>query len=204
MLDSRDGSTAFETARSSGLAEGAPPRLAFAGFVLVPATRELLHGESRVAAEPKVFDLLDFLLRNPGRVVTRQELTEAVWPDVVTTPGSLNRAVSLAREALGDRGREQPIIETMRGVGYRISVPVVQLDDADAGEFFDRPSEVAAWVDSFEQALARRGARVVISDATGTAQPRLREAFVEYAATRSTRGLRISTPPARRMAVGQP
>jgi DNA-binding winged helix-turn-helix (wHTH) protein len=134
-------------------------KLRFGEFVLGLDSRELVRADSPVAVEPKVFDLVACLLQNRGRVVSREELMKAVWPGVATTPGSLNRAVSLAREALDDRAREQPIIETVRGQGYRISLPVEWLEDSAGDVFGGRSDEVAMLIDCLEaRSLARQHA----------------------------------------------
>src|SRR6185295_11259653 len=68
--------------------------------------------------QPRVFDLLTFLVENCERVVTKEELLSAIWPGVVVTDASLQRAISLARSALRDGGLEDAI-RTHARQGYR-------------------------------------------------------------------------------------
>ncbi len=89
----------------------------FDEFELDPAQRELrVNGEAR-PLQPQVFDLLRYLIEQHARVVPKAELLEQLWPDTIVTESSLQRAVSLARSALGDRGPE--LIQTFPRQGYR-------------------------------------------------------------------------------------
>ncbi|TNF64738.1 MAG: transcriptional regulator [Deltaproteobacteria bacterium] len=89
----------------------------FGPFELDPARRELrVEGEPQ-SIQPQVFDLLLYLVENHERVVPKRELLEALWPDTIVTESSIQRAVSLARSALGERGPE--LIQTFPRQGYR-------------------------------------------------------------------------------------
>ncbi len=71
--------------------------------------------------QPLVFDLLAYLVRNAGRVVPKDELMDALWPDLTVTEASLQRAVSLARRALAAGGMEKAIRSFVRH-GYRFGL----------------------------------------------------------------------------------
>jgi DNA-binding winged helix-turn-helix (wHTH) protein len=77
--------------------------------------REIRRDGSVVRAEPKVFDLLLYLLRHRDRVVSKQELLEAIWAGTAVSDAALTRCVSLARKALGD----PTLIAVVHGRGYR-------------------------------------------------------------------------------------
>lgn len=90
----------------------------FDPFELDESRRELrLRGEV-VSLQPRVFDLLAYLVRHHCRVVTKDELLDALWGDVHVTEGSLQRAISLARSALRAGGLEDAI-RTFSRKGYR-------------------------------------------------------------------------------------
>ena len=69
--------------------------------------------------EPKVFKVLQFLLHHPGRVVTKDELLDAVWSDTSVSESSLTRSVATLRRLLGDDIHEPRYIATVPTVGYR-------------------------------------------------------------------------------------
>lgn len=69
--------------------------------------------------EPKAFRLLQFLLENAGRAVSKEEILAAVWPDVAVTDNALTRAIAQLRKALGDDSKDPRFIETIPTVGYR-------------------------------------------------------------------------------------
>ena len=69
--------------------------------------------------EPKSFRLLLFLIENPGRVITKDEIMAAVWPDAVVSDNSLARAITQTRKALDDDPKAPRYIETVPSVGYR-------------------------------------------------------------------------------------
>jgi tetratricopeptide (TPR) repeat protein len=82
------------------------------------ARRELRAGAQAFAPQPKVFDLLVYLARHRERVVPKAELLEALWPGVIVTEASLQRAISLARSALAGLGASEAITTHARH-GYR-------------------------------------------------------------------------------------
>jgi DNA-binding winged helix-turn-helix (wHTH) protein/serine/threonine protein kinase len=84
--------------------------------------RELRVKGKPVDLESKPLDLLLQLLLHAGEVVTKEELLESVWPDVMVVDGSLATAVSKLRKAMGDE--DHPAIVTIPRVGYRLGVPV--------------------------------------------------------------------------------
>src|SRR6478609_3576561 len=73
-----------------------------------------------LAVEPKAFRALLFLLRNPERVVSKDELLNSVWGDTAVAEGSLTRCIWLLRRLLGDDVNEPHFIETVATVGYRL------------------------------------------------------------------------------------
>ncbi|HET7745971.1 MAG TPA: winged helix-turn-helix domain-containing protein [Vicinamibacteria bacterium] len=77
-----------------------------------------------VPLEPKAFDVLRHLLENRDRLVTKDELLDAVWKDTFVTPNVLTRVVAQLRKGLGDDAHEARYIETVAKRGYRFIAPV--------------------------------------------------------------------------------
>src|SRR6202167_207560 len=94
----------------------------FADYEFAELGRELRVKGKAVELESKPLDLLLQLLLHAGEVVTKEELLESVWPDVMVVDGSLATAVSKLRKAMGDE--EHPVIVTVPRVAYRLAVPV--------------------------------------------------------------------------------
>ncbi|MDH3233565.1 MAG: winged helix-turn-helix domain-containing tetratricopeptide repeat protein [Alphaproteobacteria bacterium] len=79
--------------------------------------------------EPRVFDLLHFLVRNAGRVVSRDEIVEEIWDGRIVSEATISTCVKAARQAVGDDGRAQRFIKTVHGRGFRF-VGAVSAEDA--------------------------------------------------------------------------
>lgn len=82
--------------------------------------------------EPKAFRVLLVLIRNPNRLIAKEELLNAVWGDAAVTENSLARNIALLRRMLGDDPRAPSFIETVSSVGYRFVCPVEVSDELDA------------------------------------------------------------------------
>lgn len=93
----------------------------FGDFELDEAARTLTFRRAVQPVQPRVFDLLVYLVRNAGRVVPKEELLNALWPDVIVTDASLQRAVSLARAALAVGNMDKAIRSFVKH-GYRFAV----------------------------------------------------------------------------------
>ncbi len=110
----------------------------FDRFELDEAARQLRRDSAPVSLQPLVFNLLSLLVRQRRRVVSKDELLDALWPGVSVTESSLQRAVSLARTALGDR--RHTLIRTAVAYGYQFCGEV----EADGGADDRGGSEPAA------------------------------------------------------------
>lgn len=80
--------------------------------------------DERLNLTPKAFDVLRYLAENPGRLVTHDELLQALWGDVHVQPEVLKSHILAIRTALGDKSASPRFIETQRGRGYRFIGPV--------------------------------------------------------------------------------
>jgi DNA-binding winged helix-turn-helix (wHTH) protein/predicted ATPase len=100
----------------------------FGSFELDDQLFELRRGGAVVSLQPRVFDLLVFLVEHRDAVVTRAELLEHVWGGVTVTKDALAQAVMALRKSLGDDGETPTYIDTVRGRGYRFVAPVTATD----------------------------------------------------------------------------
>ena len=96
----------------------------FGPFRLDVRERRLSRGGEIIPLRLKVFDTLLVLVENAGRLVTKQELLDRVWPDTTVEENNLNHNVSILRKALGERATSQQYIETVPRIGYRFAAPV--------------------------------------------------------------------------------
>ena len=92
----------------------------------------IAKGGEAFAVEPKAFRVLLFLLRNPHKLVTKEELLDAVWSDTAVSENSLTRSVALLRKLLGDDTHEPRYIATVPTVGYRFLCDVRVTEDGFA------------------------------------------------------------------------
>ncbi len=110
-----------------------PQRLRFGVFDLDTGNRELRRRGLRVKLQQKPFQILNLLLAQAGRFVTRAQLAGHLWPDLhVNFDRSLNTAVNSLRRALGDSSENPRFIETKAGLGYRFIAPIEPLDERAA------------------------------------------------------------------------
>jgi DNA-binding winged helix-turn-helix (wHTH) protein/tetratricopeptide (TPR) repeat protein len=91
----------------------------FGPFTLDRAGARLLRHGKPIAMTPKAFDLLHLLASKPGRLLTKEELLEAIWPDALVSDASIKVAVSEVRKALDDGAKTPQYIETVHRRGYR-------------------------------------------------------------------------------------
>ncbi|MET0390461.1 MAG: AAA family ATPase, partial [Polyangiales bacterium] len=96
----------------------------FLDFELDETLFELRQRGKPVEVQARVFATLLCLVRNRGRIITRDELTQSVWKDTVVSDTAISQVVMLARKALGDGGVNPQIIRTIRGRGFRFAPPV--------------------------------------------------------------------------------
>lgn len=96
----------------------------FDNFILDSNAFQLRLGLEVIPVEPLVFDLITLLLKQPGVVLSRDFLIDAVWEGRIVSDSTISTAIKAARRALGDSGREQKYIRTIRGRGIQFVVPV--------------------------------------------------------------------------------
>jgi DNA-binding winged helix-turn-helix (wHTH) protein len=96
----------------------------FPPFRLDGADQSLWRDDKRIPLTPKAFAVLQYLVDRAGRLVTQNELLEALWPDIFVQPEVLKSQILDVRTALGDRPKDPLFIETVPRRGYRFIAPV--------------------------------------------------------------------------------
>src|SRR5215468_9297936 len=91
----------------------------FESFRLDPVNACLWWGAETVILTPKTFDVLHYLVRHADRLVTKDELLDAVWPETAVSDGVVRMAISALRKALDDTAQTPRFIATVPRRGYR-------------------------------------------------------------------------------------
>ena len=94
-------------------------RYLFEEYAFDTDRRELHRGADVVSVAPQVFDLLDYLIRNRERVVSKDDLINAIWNGRIVSDAALTTRLNVARSAIGDSGEEQRLIKTLPRKGFR-------------------------------------------------------------------------------------
>jgi predicted ATPase/DNA-binding winged helix-turn-helix (wHTH) protein/class 3 adenylate cyclase len=113
------------------------PQWHFADFRLDPTNACLWRGADTVVLQPKAFDLLYYLVTHQDRLISKDELLDAVWPEAVVNDAALRVVISALRKALGDTAQTSRFIATVPRRGYRFLAPVRLVESpelATAGE----------------------------------------------------------------------
>ncbi len=155
--------------------------LRFGEFRLYPTEQQLLREGMPVPLAPKAFDILLYLARNSGRLVKRETLMEAIWPDSFVEETNLTVNISLLRKALEREG--QPYIETVPRKGYRFTAEVTECEEEEptlrtsnenvtpaAAQDFSGTGAATATAKAPEEAAARP---MIPVSASGTELPRI-------------------------------
>lgn len=96
----------------------------FNDYQLDPVGRKLLLDGEVIEVQSQVFDLLHYLVQNPGQMVSKELLLNEVWKNQYLTDATVTQAVKKARLAIGDDGQKQKIIKTVYAKGVRFELPV--------------------------------------------------------------------------------
>jgi class 3 adenylate cyclase/DNA-binding winged helix-turn-helix (wHTH) protein/tetratricopeptide (TPR) repeat protein len=102
----------------------------FYDYTLDPASREVRHGTHRLALEPKVFQVLLYLLEHRDRMVPKAELFKQCWPEAFVSESALTRCLARLRKAIQPTATAPPVIKTLHRQGYRFVAEVTVLSKA--------------------------------------------------------------------------
>jgi adenylate cyclase len=122
-------------------------RYLFKEYTFDTERRELHRGIDAVSITPQVFDLLDYLIRNRERVVSKDDLIDAVWNGRSVSDAALTTRLNAARGAIGDSGEEQRFIKTLPRKGFRFVGQVREAREAACQNPGDAPESASAFPD---------------------------------------------------------
>lgn len=177
--------------------------IAFLSFCLDRRAGCLTSAGKTIPLRPKTWAVLLYLAERPGALVTREELLDAVWPEVAVTPDTLTKSIGELRVALGDDSKTPRCIETVHRRGFRFiadtrpagpaAVPSSRGEgDPDRGEvrpqadvFIGREAELAMLSACFEKARMAERQTVLITGPAGQGKTALVEAFLDSLASAS-------------------
>jgi len=127
----------------------------FQAFRLDTANQCLWRGQERVAIPPKPYDMLRYLVENPGRLVTHDELLEKLWPEIYVNPELIRKYILDIRKILGDRPDKPEFIETVTKRGYRFIAPVIDESATPPPELGTQKDVVPGTASSEEEESSR-------------------------------------------------
>ena len=91
----------------------------FSNHVLDTSRQELSCGGENVSIEPQVFNLLQYLVENRDRVVSKDDLFDKIWEGRIVSESTLTSRINAVRKAVGDSGRDQRLVRTIARKGFR-------------------------------------------------------------------------------------
>jgi DNA-binding winged helix-turn-helix (wHTH) protein len=178
-------------------------KLEFEDCIFDTSTRELIRGGKIVPIEPKMYILLEVLIRRRPAVVTNVELDEILWPNVYVERSSLTRLVSELRTVLGDSPRESRIIRTVYKTGYSFAANGVERGGATkrGSRLFLLWGDRTMHLDEGENILGRDAECTLVIDATTVSRRHARITVSHDAASiedlESTNGTFVNKNPAK-------
>jgi DNA-binding winged helix-turn-helix (wHTH) protein/tetratricopeptide (TPR) repeat protein len=170
--------------------------LAIRSELWLDAANECLwQNGQRISLPPKAFLLLDYLSRNSGRLVPKDELLDAVWPGTFVGDAVLKVNIRQIRDLAGDDARAPWLIETVHRRGYRMMVPLPRqapamapggVSGGAAGPLVGRAQALAQLQQAWSAAIAGSRQIVFVTGEPGIGKTALVEAFLAEVASGST------------------
>ena len=170
---------------------------AFRSFRLDPVNQCLWRGEHRVPLTPKAFDVLRYLVEHSGRLVTQDEILEALWPETYVNPELIKKYILGIRKVLGDRHDKPEFIETFPKRGYQFVAAVS--DDVVVGsanlatgttkttmKMVGRDTALAELHNSLHRTLRGQRQVIFVTGEAGIGKTTLVDAFHQQAARNHT------------------
>ena len=108
----------------------------FDNFNLDTHNRQLTRKNNQIELSSKAFDILEFLIENRERIVTKAELFDSIWSDSFVEENNLPVHISALRRVLGEKRGETKFIKTIFGSGYKFIASVTEAEKSVEREFF--------------------------------------------------------------------
>jgi DNA-binding winged helix-turn-helix (wHTH) protein len=163
-------------------------RLVFNPFVLDTPNQSLLRGAEKIILRPKNYAVLDFLVRNPHRLVTKNEMLAALWPGTKVVDAALRVSIQEIRKALNDDAEHPRFIETVGKSGYGWIAPITLQSDSfeqhgmsPATYMVGRQAELELLQRHLERARGGRRQVVFVTGEPGIGKTTLVESFLSQA-----------------------
>jgi eukaryotic-like serine/threonine-protein kinase len=151
----------------------------FGGFQVDALARTLRCEEEIVTLNRRAFDVLLYLVQNPGKVLTRNELLKNVWPDTFVDENSLAQSISALRRALEEKPGDNNYIVTLPGRGYQFVSPVKVVAQENLAFVPDRAAASHGYSGLlFQQQTIRTSVITEEKASSGAALPEARAAWV--------------------------
>ena len=170
----------------------------FLSFRLDDANQCLWRGDTRVSLMPKPFAVLRYLVEHPGRLITHEELLNAIWPETYVQPEVLRRYILEIRRVLNDEAGSPRFVETLPKRGYQFVAPVTEAPASDSAastamkftSLVGRESSLSDLQAHLQQALNGRRQVVFVGGEPGIGKTSLVDEFQRMTAGGS--GVRVA------------
>ena len=167
----------------------------FQSFRLDAVNHCLWQAEERVSLSPKAFDVLRYLVEHPGRLVTQNEMLEALWPESYVNPELIKKYILGIRKVLGDNPSKPVFIETLPRRGYQFVAPVsderstgsADLPSYSTNKMVGRKAALSELESYLNLALRGRRQLVFVTGKAGIGKTMLVDAFHQAAHHRNVR-----------------
>ncbi len=164
----------------------------FQSFRLDATNHCLWHADERVSLTPKAFDVLRYLVEHPGRLVTQNEMLDALWPETNVNPELIKKYILGIRKVLGDSPNKPLFIETFPRRGYQFVAPVSDDRSGESSDLFShstkkmvgRETALAELESHLDMALRGRRQLIFVTGEAGIGKTMLVDAFHQQATCR--------------------
>jgi DNA-binding winged helix-turn-helix (wHTH) protein/tetratricopeptide (TPR) repeat protein len=159
---------------------------------------ELRRGGEIIDLEPQVFEVLAYLLRHRERVVPKTELLDQIWGNRFVSESALSSRIKSARRAVGDTGRDQRIIKTIYGRGFRFVADVNERPPSSGPDAGDTTAPAHQVLRAVSDVAAGIGAAIQVGGGPGSGKTDLLHQVAEKARRQGLAvGLSVPTPASR-------